>query len=142
MVLRERIEGRKLKKGDAFSRVKAFIQNVHHFRDECLRDRTRPPVDHVTLFDEAQRAWNKEQTVRFMRNKKQQHDFNVSEPEYLISCMNRRTDWALIVCLVGGGQEIHTGEAGIGAWIEAIQRSFADWHLYISPKLMDSEYGA
>jgi len=142
LVSRERLQGRKLKKGEASTRVKAFIQNVHHFRDECLLDGDRPPVDHVTLFDEAQRAWDKEQTAAFMKRKKNVSNFEVSEPEFLISCMNRQTDWAVIVCLVGGGQEINTGEAGIGEWIEAIRRSFSDWHLYISPALMDSEYGA
>ena len=139
---RERVQGRRLRKGDAMAQVKAFIQNVHHFRDECLRDQFRPPVDHVALFDEAQRAWDLEQTASFMRRKKGVTGFNVSEPEFLISCMDRRNDWAVIVCLVGGGQEINTGEAGIGEWIEAVQRAFGDWHLYISPALTDSEYGA
>jgi hypothetical protein len=134
--------GKKGKKGDALTRVKAFIQNVHHFRDECLRDNLRPPVDHVALFDEAQRAWNREQTATFMRQKKGVPDFQESEPEYLISCMDRRNDWAVIVCLVGGGQEINTGEAGIGAWIEAFEHRYPEWHLYISPALTDSEYGA
>ncbi len=141
-IRRERIKGNKLKKGDALSRVKAFIQNVHHFRDECLHDPCRPPVDHVALFDEAQRAWDLEQTASFMRRRKGILDFGVSEPEFLISCMDKREDWAVIVCLVGGGQEINTGEAGIGEWIEAVRRDFRDWHLYISPTLTDSEYGA
>jgi hypothetical protein len=87
---------------------------VHHFRDECLVDSTRPPVEHVALFDEAQRAWNLEQTASFMRRKKKRPDFTQSEPEFLISCLDRHRDWAAIVCLVGGGQEINTGEAGIG----------------------------
>jgi hypothetical protein len=142
MIQRERIHGKKLKKHDASVQVKAFIQNVHHFRDECLRDDKVPPVDHVALFDEAQRAWDKQQTASFMRRKKGVSDFEVSEPEFLISCMDRRRDWAVIVCLVGGGQEINTGEAGIVEWIKAIRRSFDDWHLYISPALNDSEYGA
>lgn len=142
IVQRERLKGTRLRKGDARSRVKSFIQNVHHFRDECLRDSTRPPVDHVTIFDEAQRAWDLKQTASFMRRKKGVPDFHVSEPEFLLSCMDRRTDWAVVVCLVGGGQEINTGEAGIGEWIEAVQRSFEGWHLYISPALTDTEYGA
>jgi hypothetical protein len=141
-IKRERQQGTRLKKGDATARVKSFIQNVHHFRDECLRDSTRPPVDHVAIFDEAQRAWNLEQTAAFMHRKKGVSNFNVSEPEYLISCMDRRQDWAVIICLVGGGQEINTGEAGIGEWIESLLRSFPKWHLYISPAMSDSEYGA
>jgi len=142
IISRERLKGRRLKKGDATARVKSFIQNVHHFRDECLRDHTRPPVDHVAIFDEAQRAWNQEQTSAFMRRKKGVPNFNVSEPEFLISCMDRRSDWAVVICLVGGGQEINTGEAGISEWIESLQRSFPKWHSYISPALTDSEYGA
>lgn len=132
----------KIQKGVARSEVKAIIQNVHHFRDECLIDSTRPPVDHVALFDEAQRAWNLEQTVKFMKQKKGRLDFRHSEPEFLISCMDRHKDWATIVCLVGGGQEINTGEAGIGEWIDSLHRSFPDWDLYISSRLTDAEYGA
>ncbi len=134
--------GKTLKKGEARARVKAFIQNVHHFRDDCLKNEGQAPVEHVALFDEAQRAWNKEQTVKFMRQKKGIPDFDASEPEYLISCMDRRDDWSLIVCLVGGGQEINTGEAGISEWIEALRENYPDWHLYISPVLTDSEYDA
>jgi hypothetical protein len=94
------------------------------------------------LFDEAQRAWTKEQTTNFMRRKKRIADFAMSEPEFLISCLNRHRDWATIVCLVGGGQEINTGEAGISEWIESLNRSFPNWHIYISPRITDSEYGA
>ena len=141
MVERMRLDDKKYRKKDARPQVEAFIQNVHHFRDEYVRD-TRAPVDHVVLFDEAQRAWNLEQTAYFMQRKKNIRDFHQSEPEFLISCMDRRTDWAVIVCLVGGGQEIHTGEAGIVEWIDAVQRTFPDWHMYISPALTDSEYGS
>ena len=79
-VTRGRVEGRRPKKGEALSRVKTFIQNVHHFRDECLVDLTHPPIEHVAIFDEAQRAWNLEQTASFMRRKKNRPDFNQSEP--------------------------------------------------------------
>jgi DUF2075 family protein len=121
--------------------VKAFIQIVHHFRDEGLKD-VSPPVEHVALFDEAQRAWTLEQTAKFMREKKGRPDFKMSEPEFLISCLDRHPDWAVVVCLVGGGQEINTGEAGISEWIEALERSFPDWKIYISDRLTDSEYNA
>ena len=130
-----------VKKGEARSRVKAFIQNVHHFRDECLKD-DKPQPEHVAIFDEAQRAWNKKQTSDFMKRKKNVPDFDVSEPEYLISCMDRHKDWAVILCLVGGGQEINTGEAGIGEWIEAINRKYKNWDIYISDNLKDEEYAA
>lgn len=141
-VEREKKEGRKLKKGEALSEVKMFIQNVHNFRDACLVDQHNPPVEHVALFDEAQRAWGLDQTVNFMHRKKNTPNFAQSEPEFLISCLDRHPDWATVVCLVGGGQEIHTGEAGISEWIDALNRSFPDWHIYISPRLADTEYDA
>ena len=140
-VLRASKNGEKLKKGEARSAVKSFIQIVHHFRDDCLKDE-KPPIEHVALFDEAQRAWTLEQTSTFMRQKKGKPNFNQSEPEFLISCLDRHPDWAVVVCLVGGGQEINTGEAGIREWIEALERSFPDWKIYISDKLSDSEYNA
>ena len=122
--------------------VRKFIQNVHHFRDAYLKNDLRAPYDHVTIFDEAQRAWNREQTASFMKRKRGLPDFTMSEPEFLISCMDRHHDWAVIVCLVGGGQEIHTGEAGIGEWIKAIILKHPDWKIHISPHLHDSEYEA
>lgn len=138
----EKERGFKKRKGEVMSAVKVRIQNVHHFRDECLIDDEKPPKEHVALFDEAQRAWNLEQTINFMRRKKNKPNFKQSEPEFLISCLNRHPDWAVIVCLVGGGQEINTGEAGISEWIESLDRSFQDWHIYISSRLADSEYSA
>ncbi len=138
---RSRLLGEQAKLGSIRSEVKAFIQNVHNFRDECLRDE-RPPVEHVALFDEAQRAWNQEQTTSFMLRKKKRANFTMSEPEFLISCMDRHQDWAVIVCLVGGGQEINTGEAGIGEWIRAVRKEFSQWHVHVSPTLNDSEYEA
>lgn len=140
-VKRAKEEGKRLKKGEAVGRVKVFMQNVHHYRDEYLRD-GRPPFDHVAIFDEAQRAWNLKETSSFMKRKKNQPDFNQSEPEFLISCLDRHQDWAVIVCLVGGGQEINRGEAGIGEWIESLNRSFPNWSIYISDRLNDSEYAA
>jgi hypothetical protein len=104
-------------------------------------DFKKPPIVHVALFDEAQRAWDLQQTANFMLRKKNTPNFNKSEPEFLISCLDRHPDWAVVVCLVGGGQEINTGEAGISEWIESLNRSFPDWHIYISSRLSDSEYG-
>jgi len=140
-VQREKKCNNRITKGEALRAVKARIQNIHHFRDECLRD-PLPPKEHVALFDEAQRAWNLEQTSGFMRRKKNSPNFNLSEPEFLISCLDRHKDWAVIVCLVGGGQEINIGEAGISEWIESLNRSFPCWNVYLSSRLTDSEYGA
>ncbi len=132
---------KKIKKGEVMGQVKLFIQNVHHYRDEYLLDETAP-FDHVAIFDEAQRAWNKTQTIDFMQRKKGRPNFAQSEPEYLISCLDRHKDWAVVVCLVGGGQEINKGEAGISEWIDSLNRSFPKWHVYVSSKLNDSEYAS
>jgi hypothetical protein len=141
-VKRDKELGIKTKKGIAFGAVKSKIQNVHNFRDDCLVDLNSPPIEHVALFDEAQRAWTLEQTSNFMKRKKNKPNFKQSEPEFLISCLDRHKDWAVVVCLVGGGQEINTGEAGISEWINAIQTSFNYWDVYISSRLTDSEYSA
>jgi hypothetical protein len=140
-VVRLRQRNNLTRKGVVEQKVKAFIQNVHHFRDAGLRD-SGPPADHVVIFDEAQRAWNQQMTANFMRRKKKRPGFNQSEPEFLISYLDRHQDWAVVVCLVGGGQEINTGEAGISAWLDAVRSAFSSWHVYISPSLTDSEYDA
>jgi len=141
-IRQERLRGRTARKGAALSEVRAFVQNVHHFRDECLVDAGKPPIEHVAIFDEAQRAWNLKKTVDFMKRKRRRADFGQSEPEFLISCLDRHEDWAVVICLVGGGQEIHTGEAGISEWVSSLDRSFPDWKIYVSDRLVDSEYGA
>jgi len=140
-IIQEKCKGNKITKKLARESVKAFIQIIHHYRDEYLRD-PKAPYDHVAIFDEAQRAWTKEQTVKFMQKKKGIPNFEYSEPEFLISCLNRHNDWAVVVCLVGGGQEINTGEAGISEWLEAIKNKFQNWETMISPNLFDSEYAA
>jgi hypothetical protein len=94
------------------------------------------------IFDEAQRAWTQAKTSDFMRRRKKITDFNRSEPEFLISYLDRHEAWSVIICLVGGGQEIHTGEAGIGEWLDAVRSKFPHWRVYVSPNLTDSEYGA
>jgi hypothetical protein len=129
------------RKGAVRQRVKPFIQNVHHFRDEGVRT-TSAPYDHVVIFDEAQRAWTQAKTSDFMRRRKKIVNFDRSEPDFLISYLDRHEAWAVVVCLVGGGQEIHTGEAGIGEWLEAVRLHFPHWRVYVSPNLTDSEYAA
>ena len=121
--------------------VKSFIQNVHHFRDTALMEEN-PPPEHVVIFDEAQRAWNAQMTANFMKRKKGRSGFTQSEPEFLISYMDRHKDWAVIICLVGGGQEINTGEAGISAWLDATIKHFPQWKIFISSRLHDAEYAA
>src|SRR5438067_1007064 len=140
-VARRKKQGEKVRKGKVGESVKAFIQNVHHFRDDALIE-SGPPIEHVVIFDEAQRAWDLKQTASFMLRKKRRPGFSDSEPEFLISYMNRHKNWAVIVCLVGGGQEINTGEAGIDAWLDAVNRRFPEWEMFISSRLTDTEYAA
>ncbi|MAD73326.1 MAG: hypothetical protein CML20_00735 [Rheinheimera sp.] len=130
---------KQLTKKDARQRVESFIQNIHRFRDYYLQDRAKPP-EHVAIFDEAQRAWDKTQTAKFMQTKRGIPDFDMTEPEFLISVMDRHEDWAVIIALVGGGQEINVGEAGILGWFEAINQSFKHWQVYCSPNLLAGEY--
>jgi hypothetical protein len=141
-VARRLADGERVRKGEVSQRVKAFIQNVHHFRDEGLRDPTSPPADRVVIFDEAQRAWNLTKTADFMKRRKKRPGFSQSEPEFLLSYMDRHEGWAVVVCLVGGGQEIHTGEAGIGTWLEAIRAKFPAWRVHASSNLAGVEYDA
>ncbi len=134
--LRDRIP-----KNKAEREVKSFIQNIHHFRDEYVRN-DAVPVEKVVVFDEAQRAWTRKQATSFMLRKHAISDFDMSEPEFLLSVMNRHKDWCTVVCLVGGGQEINTGEAGISEWITALETRFRDWKVYISPRMALPEYGS
>ncbi|WP_348814493.1 DUF2075 domain-containing protein [Halomonas sp. H10-59] len=126
-------------KNQALTKTKAFIQNIHHFRDDALQN-DFPPIERVVVFDEAQRAWTLEQTSSFMSRKKGIKNFEMSEPEFLISVLDRHKDWTIIICLIGGGQEINTGEAGLTEWFYAIQKDYPHWDVYVSNKLTDHEY--
>ena len=128
-----------IRKKDAERRVYTFVQNIHHFRDEYLRDQSEP-VEKVVVFDEAQRAWTKEQASKFMQTKRGATGFAQSEPEFLISVMDRHPDWCTVVCLIGGGQEINTGEAGLLEWLTALQTRFPDWDVHASALLDDRHY--
>lgn len=127
-----------IKRTDAERHAKTFIQNIHHFRDHYLKS-SEAPIEKVVVFDEAQRAWQKEQVSNFMKQKKGIENFSMSEPEFLISVMDRHSDWCVIVCLIGGGQEINTGEAGVSEWISALQYSFKDWTVYYSDQILQQK---
>lgn len=133
---RNRAIKNKIKKETALKETRAFIQNIHHFRDEYLKN-SQVPTEKVVVFDEAQRAWNQHQTRKFMSQKRGRPDFNQSEPEFLIEVMNRHQDWCVIVCLIGGGQEINTGEAGLIAWMQALQASYPDWQVHYSSLIIN-----
>lgn len=133
---RVKTEGRKLQQREAASRsVNQFVQNIHHFRDDNLRSKA-PPIEKVVVFDKAQRAWDKKKASEFMRQKRKLSDFGESEPEFLLSVMDRHADWCVVVCLVGNGQEINTGEAGISEWINALESRFPHWEVHLSDRLV------
>lgn len=156
------------KKTDSKREVGKFIQIIHRYRDNMLAKIKNPvengileidpekaikveaagygEVEHVAIIDEAQRMWTHKRLADYLKrggtygNKLKVKDFPMSEPSFLIWSLDQREDWATIVCLVGGGQEIHTGEAGITEWIKSLNEDFPEWKVYISPKLTDPEY--
>lgn len=135
--LKER--GQKTKKSDASRKVNSFVQNIMHFRDSNLVA-SDPPIERVVVFDEAQRAWDMNHLAKFMGQKRGQPNFQMSEPEFLISVMDRHQGWCVVICLVGGGQEINAGEAGLTEWFSALKRSFRGWKIYTSEQLAHRDY--
>lgn len=129
---------KKLTKKEAAIKTHAFIQNIHHFRDDALIS-DKAPIEKVVIFDEAQRAWNQYQTSSFMKRKKGQDNFESSEPKFLIDVMNRHDDWCTIICLIGGGQEINTGEAGLEEWVNSLKEHFQDWNIYFSNLIVEDK---
>ena len=73
-----------------------------------------------------------------MKRKKGIEDFAMSEPEFLIDVMNRHNDWCTVICLIGGGQEINTGEAGLEEWICAFEEKYSHWNVHYSNLITDS----
>ena len=140
-VARSKEDGEPISKDHAKRLAKGFIQNIHHFRDDNLKTEI-PPHDRVVIFDESQRAWNKEKLQTFMneRGGLREEFKEMSEPDLLISVMDRHQDWCVIVCLVGGGQEINRGEAGISTWIESMDTKYKDWKVYVSNEINLPEY--
>jgi hypothetical protein len=156
----EKAQGNKITKKEAEREVKRFIQIIHRYRDNMLgkvhvvngklqidplkelidKKAGYGEVENIAIFDEAQRSWDKEHIASWLKRKKGFADFPMSEGEFLIWSLDQRKDWAVIVCLVGGGQEINTGEAGIGEWIRALNETFPHWQVYISDQLTAKEY--
>ena len=167
-VKRKEEKGEKKKITDARREVAKSIQMIHRYRDNMLAKIKNPvengvleidpekavkegksgfgEVEHVAIFDEAQRSWTHKRLAEYLKrggtygNKLKVPNFPVSEAAFLIWSLDQREDWATIVCLVGGGQEINTGEAGISEWIRALNEKFTHWNVYISPKLTEKEY--
>lgn len=156
----EKARGNKITKKEAEREVKRFIQIIHRYRDNMLgkvrivngelqidpskeiKDKKAGygEVENIAIFDEAQRSWDNEHIASWLKRKKGFANFPMSEGEFLIWSLDQREDWAVIVCLVGGGQEINTGEAGIGEWIRALNETFPHWQVYISSQLTAKEY--
>ncbi len=160
--------GEKKRLSDSRREVSEFIQIIHRYRDNMLAKIKNPvengvveidpekairlehtgygEVEHVAIFDEAQRSWTHKRIADYLKrggtygNKLKVPNFPMSEAEFLIWSLDQREDWAVIVCLVGGGQEINTGEAGITEWIKALNNQFRHWNIFISDKLTDAEY--
>lgn len=159
-------ESKKL--SDSRREVSKSIQMIHRYRDNMLAKIKNPvengvleidpekavkmekagfgEVEHVAIFDEAQRSWTHKRLADYLKrggtygNKLKVPNFPLSEAAFLIWSLDQREDWATIVCLVGGGQEINTGEAGISEWLKALNEFFPHWDVYISPQLTEAEY--
>lgn len=114
---------------EAEREVKTFIQHAYAFRNEYAEAADRQPNEHVILFDEAQRAWDREQVRRWTRGASHR-----SEPQILLDVMNRVTGWAVVIALVGSGQEINRGESGLGEWGRAISETRSDWIVRLRPR--------
>lgn len=128
--------GLNTKKTNERRKTNAFIQIIHKYRDSFINNENIPP-EHIVIFDEAQRSWNQEKIAKFMKTKKGISNFNYSEPEFLISTMDRHKKWAVIVCLIGGGQEINDGEGGLPEWFNALRSKFRGWEVYVSDNLKE-----
>ena len=165
---KSRDKGDSKKLSDSRREVSKFIQIIHRYRDNMLAKIKNPvvngeleidpdkavklqqsgygEVEHVAIFDEAQRAWTHKRIADYLKrggtygNKLKVANFPMSEAAFLIWSLDQREDWATIVCLIGGGQEINTGEAGISEWIAALNERFPHWNVYISDKLTEPEY--
>lgn len=131
------INGTNIKIEDARREFNSKIQNIHHFRDEYFSS-DFAPNEKVVIFDESQRAWNSEKTSKFVKEKYGEQNFSKSEPEFLIEFMNRHKGWCSIVCLVGGGQEINTGESGIEEWIKALKNNYNNWKVHFSNSIVEA----
>jgi len=160
--------GEKKNLSDSRREVSEFLQIIHRYRDNMLAKIKNPvengkleidpekaikvdktgygEVEHVAIFDEAQRSWTHKRLADYLKrggtygNKLKVPNFPVSEASFLIWSLDQREDWAVIICLVGGGQEINTGEAGISEWIKALNEEYTHWNVYISNKLIEPEY--
>jgi hypothetical protein len=119
------------------TKVETKIQNLHSFIKDGLRNE-EAPYEKIVVFDEAQRCWdatnfyNKSVQSRV----KESNPIRKSEAEIIFEIMDRHYEWAVVIALVGNGQEINTGEAGIGEWGRVLVEKYNHWQIHISPELL------
>lgn len=111
--------------------INALIQSSYAFKKDCVKNRSIPP-ERILIFDEAQRVWNQE---KMTKKHEKDPEMSVSEPFLLYKIMDRHEDWAVMICLVGLGQDIYDGEVGITEWFRCGIEDYQDWELFYSPDL-------
>ena len=131
---RDKVLREKIRKSEAKRAVQQFIQPIHHFRKEYIHH-TNAPDEKVIIFDEAQRCWTEKKLFNYLKEK-EKLEINKSEPEVLIEVMNRHENWCVLICLVGGGQEIYNGEGGVVEWFNAIKNKFSHWKMYFPKSII------
>ncbi len=110
--------------------INALIQSSYAFKKDNA-SHNNPTAENILIFDEAQRVWNEAK----MASKHDDPAMAVSEPHLLFSIMDRHQDWAVMICLVGLGQDIYDGEVGINEWFRCGIQDFKNWELYFSPDI-------
>lgn len=136
-VLREALARNAAPKGgkardEARRQARDALQIVHRFLDSLV-EKDEVPVEHVIVFDEAQRAWDEAQATRDSQRRISR--LTMSEPAHTLEIMGRHADWAVIVALIGNGQEINTGEAGLAEWGQVIAAD-PRWRALAAPRVL------
>ena len=132
------IAEKKTTKKDALRQTKVMIQSLYNFMSDAVGD-PKPPDERIVVFDEAQRAWDADATRKFLKERNVEPR-DISQPELLIETMDRHDGWAVVVCLVGGGQEINHNETGLPEWFDSVRRSYPGWEAYVPGELADKEH--
>ena len=125
-----RTESKEAKK-ETEAAIDTLIQSSFAFKNDNARNNNVTP-EHIMIFDEAQRVWNQEKMTR----KHNKDDvLSVSEPSLLYQIMDRHKDWAVMICLVGLGQDIYDGEVGINEWFRCGINEYQNWEMFYSPDI-------
>lgn len=141
--------------------VEAILRGVYSYKTEIIEKRlnwqnkpyclkSKPCSQHVVIYDESQRAWTLEKMLIPGQHgkkdwQKEEAGWEFSEPGILLWDMNQ-LDWGVFICLVGGGQEIHNGEAGICEWLYTLTcqnpniGNYDQWEIHIAKDLKGPQY--